>query len=273
MLTFSQRKGLTPVKKALQENRADKDLRTAVWNILHVFLFEKNAAHYTEDSHLFSFLQSSRMFFFNARIDEMEYYYNQEIDLIRKFLFDTKWNRFYDFLEFTVNQDLPYIGINLSQAFNKVFEKENSAYRFVDNILTDITNEHEQEEIQNAIENAPYHEIKEHLHQALKIMNNKENPDFRNSIKESISAVEALARKISGEDKATLGKALKKIKESRDLHGAYEDALKKLYGWTSDGDGIRHAIMDKSNLTKADARFMLITCSAFVNYLIDLSKD
>ncbi len=39
-----------------------------------------------------------------------------------------------------------------------------------------------------------------------------------------------------------------------------------LYGYTSDADGIRHALMDLPTLTFDDAKFFLVVCSAFVNF-------
>jgi len=42
----------------------------------------------------------------------------------------------------------------------------------------------------------------------------------------------------------------------------------KLYGYTSDEDGIRHAILNDPELGFAEAKFMVVSCSAFVNYLI-----
>ena len=41
----------------------------------------------------------------------------------------------------------------------------------------------------------------------------------------------------------------------------------QLYGYTSDADGIRHALLDESDLDFEDAKFMLVSCSAFTNYL------
>jgi len=95
------------------------------------------------------------------------------------------------------------------------------------------------------------------------------NPDYRNSIKESISAVESLARKLSKDETGTLGNILKALEKSKKLHPALKSAFSSLYGYTSDADGIRHALLGESNLSKADARFMLICCSAFINYAIE----
>ncbi|MFT7288883.1 MAG: hypothetical protein ACI87W_003007 [Halieaceae bacterium] len=47
-----------------------------------------------------------------------------------------------------------------------------------------------------------------HLQTALSLMNDRDMPDYRNSIKESISAVEAVASVIVSEEHTTLGKAL-----------------------------------------------------------------
>ncbi len=48
-----------------------------------------------------------------------------------------------------------------------------------------------------------------------------------------------------------------------------KDGFKKLYGWTSDACGIRHGEYPDSFLCgESEARYMLIICSAFINYLI-----
>ncbi|HKQ88724.1 MAG TPA: hypothetical protein VJS43_18355, partial [Candidatus Acidoferrales bacterium] len=87
-----------------------------------------------------------------------------------------------------------------------------------------------------------------------------------------ISAVEAACRIVAEDPKATLGKALSKLEtQGLAIHKAQKDAFNKLYGYTSDADGIRHALLDEPKLTYGDAQFMLITCSAFVNYLITLA--
>jgi len=101
-------------------------------------------------------------------------------------------------------------------------------------------------------------------------LSDKTNPDYRNSIKESISAVESLCRLISGSNEATLGDALKKIEKKNEfkMHSALKNAFSNLYGWTSDAQGIRHSLMDEPNLQFDDAKFMLVSCSAFIHYLI-----
>ncbi len=81
--------------------------------------------------------------------------------------------------------------------------------------------------------------------------------------------MEAICNRILSSSKATLGQALSELDEQKlvTVHPALREAFKKLYGYTSDAGGIRHALLDESNLDFEDAKFMLVSCSAFVNYL------
>ncbi|MEY3444095.1 MAG: hypothetical protein RLZZ519_2376, partial [Bacteroidota bacterium] len=107
-----------------------------------------------------------------------------------------------------------------------------------------------------------------HLTAALRKLSDRENPDYRNSIKESISAVESIAKTISEEDSKSLKPALDKIKKPLGLHQALVTAFGSLYGYTSDEGGIRHAMMETNTSDFEDAKYMLVSCSAFINYLI-----
>ena len=100
----------------------------------------------------------------------------------------------------------------------------------------------------------------------------RQKPDYENSIKESISAVEAICCIITGEtgSQATLGKTLKRLEDHGvTIHPSMGQAFSKLYGYTSDADGIRHGGIDFTNAPAEDAKYMLLSCSAFVNYLIE----
>ena len=68
---------------------------------------------------------------------------------------------------------------------------------------------------------------------------------------------------------------LKKI-ESKGIkiHGGLKSAFDKLYGYTSDAKGIRHVgDIGGPSSTFEEAKFMLVACCAFINYLIALDAD
>ena len=51
------------------------------------------------------------------------------------------------------------------------------------------------------------------------------------------------------------------------LHPALRAAFGNLYGYTSDEGGIRHALMESKVVSFDDAKFFLVVCSAFVNFV------
>jgi hypothetical protein len=58
------------------------------------------------------------------------------------------------------------------------------------------------------------------------------------------------------------------LSKKTELHGALKSAFNKLYGYTSDEDGIRHAILEEKEVGFDEAKYMIVACSAFVNFLI-----
>ena len=133
--------------------------------------------------------------------------------------------------------------------------------------LTDITNPQEIEMLETALTDSQFVGVETHLQRALALYAQRDDPDYRNSIKESISAVESIAKIISGKPKASLSDALKEIDSKKRLHASLKEGFIKLYGYTSNADGIRHSAMDKPNLDAADARYFLLSCTSFINYL------
>jgi hypothetical protein len=152
---------------------------------------------------------------------------------------------------------------------NDVLEREKSAYRFIVGNLAPVTNEIEMRELEQAARHEDrFAPVAEHVRTALDLYSKKPQPDYRNSIKESISAVESAAKIITGQPKATLDEAIKAIDQTHSLHGSFKMGILKLYGYTSDEGGIRHSLTDATDIDEADARYMLVSCSAFANYLI-----
>ena len=270
MSLFSERKGYKPVKDALQVECMDDDLRNSFWNVIAMFPL-KTISDYTTYSNcpeeiqvLISILYKN---YWKLPVDEffsLSFYPYQEI---RKYFFKCEWFDVYDFLEILI-EECYYINTDqLINDFNEVLKNEKSGYRLVDGIITEITSKDEINEIEEVLTNSP-DPVKVHLHNALVLLSDKESPDYRNSIKESISAVESLCKLITGES-LSLGQALNKIEKKGilKLHPDLKEGFKKIYGYTSDSDGIRHGLSKESNLDYEDAKFMLVACSAFINYL------
>lgn len=277
MSLFSQRKGIRPLQKSIQRESMDIELKNRLWSGLKIAVYDKWRApdfreYQSEDGKKIDFLMKIYwLHYFKLPIDTIPEFDSghprSAYEILREHFFKGAWWESYDFLEFTlkhVNDDWADL---LKDITNNFLEAENAAYRFVEHEIVEITDENEIGEIESAI-NLKYKSIAKHLQRSLDLMSDKSNPDYRNSIKESISAVEGGCRLISGDDKATLGAALKKVDDKNPIHKAFKDALSKLYGYTSDQGGIRHSLTEEGvTPSYADAKFMLVACSSFINFL------
>ena len=151
---------------------------------------------------------------------------------------------------------------------NEVFEYEWVGYRFVTDRITKITDKLEIEEIEDAA-HCEFEGCRSHINNAVGFLADRGNTDYKNCIKESISAVESICKVITKNEHATLGDALKELEKKRNLKGPLKSAFEKLYNYTNDKGGIRHSEgLFVSDVTFEEAKFMLVSCSAFVNYLI-----
>ena len=206
--------------------------------------------------------------FFKRSLDETNnYLWSITYEVIRTYYFKSEWYQVYDFLEFMANNYHDEVANREFMDYcNSILESELSVYRFVGGRITQITSEQEISEIEEAL-TTPLDAVRIHLKSALDLLSDRQAPDYRNSIKESISAVEAICKKITEDSKATLGQCLKKVEDTIGLHPALKSSFSSLYGYTSSAEGIRHALMDAPSLDFDDAKFMLVSCSAFVNYL------
>ncbi|VVS90992.1 AbiJ-NTD4 domain-containing protein [Desulfoluna spongiiphila] len=278
-MQFSQRIGISPIEKILQKDSIDSELRNSLWSALSLCYWDTfnrpkyvigKRGDFISESNLRGLFLKLWVHFFKEPSDTIPtYYYDGGLNTLRDYYFSSKWYQVYDFVEFVANHGPDDTSDQFIKTCNGFFERENAAYRFVEKKIIEISSTDEIEEIEQAISRStPYYGVKQHITCAIAHLSNKENPDYRNSIKESISAVESLCKTISSNPKATLGAALKLLEAKGSVHPALKSAFNSLYGYTNDSGGIRHALLEESHLNGADARFMLISCSAFINYII-----
>jgi hypothetical protein len=273
MSRFSERYGYRIVKAAFQREEVNDTLRLALWNVLSLRMWDQwGEPQYAFQPERAKKIESlfKRMWFsyFKKDMDQIPAFrggsgHQDGYGFLKEHFLRCQWYEVYDLFEWFI-QDSDSLMSDKDIAFaNDILERENSAYRIVRKVIAEITDQNEIKAIEDALV-VPPEPVREHIMTSLQFLSDRETPDYRNSIKEAISAVEASCRLVSGMPSATLGDALKKIP---DLHPALQKSFLALYGFTSDANGIRHSLLDEPKLTYADAKFMLSTCSAFVSYL------
>jgi AbiJ-like protein len=271
MPRFSERHGYKPIREQIQKESVDKETRTLLWNYLKVVLWDEWEPYRygwtTHSEHVNQLMRRMWVHHFNASLDNLPafdpYETNGAYGIIKRDLMEGKWFEVYDFLEFVV-QNWSGGGVdNIAVGINSILEKQLCGFRFVDKKIVPITDQQELNAIDQAGSNAP-DSVKRHISRAVELLSDRTSPDYRNSVKEAISAIEALCQTITGDKKGTLGKLLGKVDG---LHPAFKAALSSMYGFTSDAQGIRHALLDEPTLTFTDAKFFLVQASAFINYI------
>ncbi len=159
-MRFSQRKGLVPATKVVQRESIDDDLRASLWNLLTLFYWRKFQGRdedtYRSDevagSNLEVLMYSIWINHFKQPIDTIELYWQNCLRRLRDYFFDGQWYEVYDFVEFIAQNGDASSRDRFIEACNKHLERENSAYRFVNGQITEITSQQEIEEIESAIQ-------------------------------------------------------------------------------------------------------------------------
>lgn len=273
-MKFSQRIGKTPIRDTLQIESIDTILRNHLWSCINYTFdwIEDNSYKLNfKYNHLLHYIWIN---YFNQSNDTYPDESGNSVakkieNYIRKCHFESEWYEVYDFIEFLskiCNQ--VYSGeFDFDEKLNNILLREKSAYRLINNQITPIIDGIEISTIEEAI-GSEFESIQTHLETSLGFLSNRQNPDYRNSIKEAISAVEAMCKIIVRNEKVTLGDALSSIEKRFQLHKALKSSFSNLYGFTSDAGGIRHSLLeDDVNITFEDAKYVLVSCSAFINYL------
>ena len=190
---------------------------------------------------------------------------------IRKWYFESNlpFHSVYDFFEFVARYHQgDEFGENLEILVNQSLEESVSSYRMVGGKFAPITNGEEIAEVNEALSPklTALQDVATHLAKALEHLSDKVSPDYVNSIKESITAVEFVCKKVSGLVDKTLFNALEKTVKELCINSNIAGSMSKLWEYTNTA-GIRHASTkpDKAAPNLEDARYMLITCSAFIN--------
>ena len=275
MALFSERYGYVKVSDVIIRERITPEIQNAICTCFDKLedYYRLEGVSYTD----FEYIELEKYVWTKFLNQRLAYYHSND-DVLVKYIEDSDnaWFQKLDLIEFSIksiSRRDDFYKTNVAERFikrlNSEFERLNYAYRIVGEEIVEITSEQEIQTIETAINKSPRN-VQIHLNSALEKYAQRPIGDYRNSIKESISAVECYCREITEEN--TLGKALNKLKgKGVVIPNLLISAFEKLYAYTNQGEtGIRHALMDDDENytpTAEEAFFMLVSCSAFINYL------
>ena len=271
-LTFGQRHGYSAIPKRLKLKEISEDARTAIWNVF--------CRHVPIRSDIDKILFSQTPSFWAAILLSVhEHLYRERID---SFDLRTMWRR----MDQIVNQS-PYWQVfdliqgilrhqscpsDFKTAMAECFVKGQLAYSisFANApTIMPMTNEQTSSAIKDALDVLKESRLTggiRHLENASDRIN---NDDHAGAVRESIHAVESVARTLDPKTSNKLALALNALEKRHSLHPALKSAMNKLYGYTSDEEGIRHALLEKgeADVGSEEAVFMFGACAVFCGYL------
>ncbi len=276
-LTFSQREGKIPLPEPMQLKEVSPKFRQLIWHCIGTNSGGFINAHEMIYSYRFDILNEPH----DEIVSHDEYENYEDISFsdtsVGSFAKDTILNGEYHEILTMIEFFLRHEGCTsiFRNSLEKIFESTKIAYFIKDidelpTITPRITRE-SGEAVQQAIETIDMSGMagaSTHLRQAAENINANR---YAKSIEDSIHAVESVARTIDPKAK-TLGPALDSLQKSGLLkHPALKEAFSKLYGYTSDEQGIRHALLDKGSpdVDLDEAMFMFGACASFAAYLVN----
>ena len=276
-LTFSQRYGYEPVPEPMQLEKLSDDLRRELWNAMRgllISLRNRNAAYqYYFGEKTERFLERVLGKVLKKPEDKIETSYPAVYQQFRTLILEGNFNVVLDLIEIMTNErrwDKEFVN-----CIGELFERYAAAY-YLDmscrpHKFFPRSNEAQGEATREAIKtirDGGMEGAETHLRQAAEHINAQR---FAESIKDSIHAVESVARQIDPKSK-TLGPALNSLERAGLIkHPALKEAFSKLYGYTSDEQGIRHSLTDKNSpdVDLDEAMFMFGACASFAAYLVN----
>ena len=234
-----------------------------------------------------------------ARASPREYDYRSVDDLdsarndAEAYLNKIGWDRVYDFCErlhshlaqgTTYNVDGDEVEITtreqaqsfFAEELQRLFEEENLAFEFRDGQAQRRGKRHTVSVVgkaEGALANMKLEAARKHFSKALRYFRDREKPDPENAVKEAVCAVEAAAKELYPDAKATtLGDFIKWASggDGNLLPKTVGQTFSGLYAFRNGGEGVSHGAASGGAVTTELAEYTLAVAASQIILLADL---
>jgi hypothetical protein len=272
-LTFEQAEGAAPLPSQLALGEMSKELRSLLWLIVHEII--KDSATFDADGDgngpwiAGNFEVVLKSYWVLHEFNFSDEFKNSERFWVYKLgsMFKTgSYTEIFGFIQFVMRRDdAPY---RFSEGIEQALRRARAAYFVTDNTIMPAATAEDRVAVSSAFESLrskEYSGARTHLRKAGELLS---EGHWSDSVRESIHAVESAVRKISGEG-ATLSAALAALQKKGRMNVNLKRAMNALYDYTSDEQGVRHAlVLNEAEVTESDALYMFSVCAAFLTYSV-----
>jgi hypothetical protein len=271
-LTFEQAEGIDPLPTQLKRTEVSPELRAVLWNYIHGELdstAERETFYYLGKPWK-NVLKSVHVYRDHRPADEFSTRLKDAMETVKHVFTTGDYAKLYGWLQFVLQQRPTQ---EFAKRIDDILRYCRAPYRVIDQeVICPVGTDTEAETITKAfvdLRGAGLTGSREHLKSAAAELT---AGNFADSVRESVHAVESAVRVL--EPSGDFSKALSKLEQKTNIHGALKKGFLALDGFSSDEQGIRHPLLDKAApaVDEADAMFMIGACSAFLSYLVNKSR-
>ena len=279
-LTFSQRERRAPLPEPMRLEHVSENFINLVWLAVDMAIGRRASmmGAYENPAPMFHIVFNYIIQVLHLPHDQIEHTPAEHRVLLRETILEKDYHCVLTLVEFILRHNL--CPQQLQNDLENAFKEVSLAYtvQTINGLPTIVPRSSEesgaatQQAIETIEQKGPAG-AKTHLRSAAEAINEQRYAD---AVRESIHAVESVARTIDPEAGKTLGPALKSLEKEGVLnHRALKEAFSKLYGYTSDENGIRHALLEEgaAAVDLDDAVFMFSACASFAAYLVNRHKQ
>ena len=272
-LTFGQAEGREPLPTQLALRTIDAQLAAVLWAVVHESLIacigSPGSAYGGNEIIVDPWKNILRSWWVVSQHENIDEFPDARsiFKIVKHVITFRDYVVTFNFIQFVIqNENCP---ARLRTDVAKVLDHGRSAYRVIEDLIVPISSDEQASAIRAAMAVAAAAEAKgprAHLRNASQELTGGK---WAESIRESISAVEAAAKSIKP-GATTLGAALNELQLTEKLNPALARGFSALYGFTSSEHGIRHSLVDAgaAAVDERDAIFMFGACATFVGYLL-----
>jgi hypothetical protein len=223
------------------------------------------------------------------RISRIDNYPDQFQTFREEFLWvldQANWPRVFTFCEriysrlltdaYTKLESLEYIRKYFSDEINQLLMEENMDYKFIDGQFERRGRAQTQKSIKKmgfVLSDSNLIEVRKHFNKAIKFFNQTLEPDYHNSVKEALCALECAIEICTGKDASNnFTKVMKELEGStkEKIPAPISQSIQKIYAYRGSGQGVSHSAPKGYRVTELEAELVLNLIAAFITYIVDL---
>ena len=278
-VTFSQAEGIEPLPSPLALGELSKEARSLLWQVVHEALREGSYNYGMRGGYQVTGGWKTILYDKHVEVDfeladEFGASFEYQNNKLKTLIVEGALHKVFDFLTFVMrHRKCPY---QFANKIHWVFQKSRAAYKLIDDgpTIVPCATPEEGQAIATAFaltQETGFSGARTHLREAADALN---KGDYPGCVRESIHAVESVACRLNKDASKALAPALNTLGKSITLHSGLKQGFLKIYGYTSDQDGIRHALFEgEADVDIVDATFMFGACASFVTYLINKARQ